>query len=145
MQVFIAYGGTQAETIASRLQSHLHLNGFETFLGAPASGTMIAGLDLDFQIYSALVNGDVMVAVCARGTRTSRPMSDEVRVFKNLSRPMIPFAPAGTSIPFRLDKKWAIWYNRSRPGNAFPKVVEELGKLRMTVRGLKRMRVGVYH
>jgi len=143
VSVFIGFGGSRAENVATRFEIFLKTNtDIETFLASPQSRTMPSTANFRTEIQQHLINCNIAVFVCHKNTSHSQSMKDEIDTLfsENLENKIISFAASDTCIPKKIrDNKWhPLHFPPEEPEESFRRLLNEIYRCYLRLQNSER-------
>ena len=106
INVFIGYGGPEAQRVADDLQQFLFHEGLNPFLASPQSPSLRSIDSFDNEIRKNLLNCEIVVFVCHKSTPQNQNIQREINFLydSKFEDKIITFAKCDYCIPVKLRK-----------------------------------------
>jgi hypothetical protein len=133
LNVFIGYGGKEAENVAKQLESFLEETKFiDTFLASPKSQTLPAtSHDYNDKILKSLTNCEIAIFVCHKETPRSEELKNELDELskRKMLYKVILFSASDFCIPTKYRRLWhPLHFPPERPEESFCRLLNQIYK-----------------
>ena len=114
IKVFIVYGGRKGEELGKKIDDHLKIRKYDSFLASPKAHNIPRGENFQPHIDRELENTDIAVIVVRSGIRSSTPAKTEIEQIKNLNIPHIPYVEDQTKPPDSIKDEWQLSFPKNK-------------------------------
>jgi hypothetical protein len=131
LNVFIGYGGKEAENVAKKLESFLaETKIIETFLASPQSQTLSPTThNYDTKILENLIKCNIAIFVCHEETPNSRELKNELDILSKakMEYKIILFSVSDHCIPTKYRRLWhPLHFPPEKPEESFCRLLNQI-------------------
>jgi hypothetical protein len=131
LNVFIGYGGKEAENVAKKLESFLaETKCIETFLASPKSQTLSpTSHNYNAKILENLIRCNIAIFVCHKETPYSKELKNELDILskEKMEYKIILFCASDYCIPTKYRKLWhPLHFPSEKPEESFCRLLNQI-------------------